>query len=43
MTKVTEVKCWKCGYTWQPRVKAPKSCPECKTRLGQKARRRIAA
>ena len=24
----------KCGYEWEPRVAYPKSCPECKTRLG---------
>lgn len=22
-----------CGYTWKPRVKNPKECPRCKTRL----------
>ena len=27
------IKCKKCGYAWQERVRYPKSCPECKTRL----------
>lgn len=25
--------CPKCGYEWEPRVKNPKECPECKKRL----------
>jgi len=25
-----EATCCKCGYTWQPRVEAPASCPSCK-------------
>lgn len=29
------VTCPKCGYEWTPRVVHPKSCPECKTRLGR--------
>jgi predicted Zn-ribbon and HTH transcriptional regulator len=23
------MKCLKCGYKWEPRVKEPKSCPKC--------------
>ena len=25
--------CCKCDYEWKPRIKNPKSCPRCKTRL----------
>jgi len=25
----TTVTCQRCGYTWQPMVPAPKSCPRC--------------
>lgn len=25
-----------CGYTWKPRIKSPKECPRCKTRLDVK-------
>lgn len=25
--------CKRCGYEWAPRVKVPKACPRCKTRL----------
>ena len=25
-----------CGYTWLAKVKAPKSCPQCKSRTWQK-------
>tara|TARA_Y100000310_G_C20467062_1_gene708165 strand:- start:347 stop:469 length:123 start_codon:yes stop_codon:yes gene_type:complete len=25
--------CKKCGYEWEVRVKTPKACPRCKTRL----------
>ncbi|HHT9145528.1 MAG TPA: RCKP-type rubredoxin-like domain-containing protein [Candidatus Wunengus sp. YC61] len=28
-----KIKCPKCGYEWEPRVKNPKECPECKKRL----------
>ena len=27
-----KAKCTRCGYTWKPRVKSPKACPECKYR-----------
>ena len=30
------VECGKCGYGWIPRVKQPKSCPRCKSRLDYK-------
>lgn len=30
------MKCPKCEYKWQARVKKPKSCPRCKTRLDYK-------
>lgn len=26
-----EVKCLKCGYKWEVRVKKPKECPRCKS------------
>ncbi len=26
-------KCIKCNYEWEARVKEPKACPRCKTRL----------
>jgi len=29
-------KCPKCLYRWERRVKAPKACPRCKTRLDVK-------
>ena len=34
---VTLLKCPKCDYEWEPRhpTGQPKSCPECKGRLGQ--------
>jgi len=32
---MTKQKCPKCGYEWESRVKEPKECPECKTRLGR--------
>lgn len=31
---IRKLRCPKCGYVWEPRVKQPKSCPECKQRLG---------
>lgn len=34
--EVQERKCPKCGYKWTPRIKKPKACPECKTRLNNK-------
>ena len=27
------MKCSKCNYNWQSRIKEPKACPRCKTRL----------
>ncbi|MEK6923051.1 MAG: hypothetical protein AABX08_04590 [Nanoarchaeota archaeon] len=27
------MKCLKCTYVWESRVKEPKACPRCKTRL----------
>lgn len=24
--------CQKCGYEWEPRIKNPKECPDCKSR-----------
>jgi rubrerythrin len=32
-------RCPKCRYVWRARVKHPKSCPECKTRLGWYSKR----
>ena len=34
---ITLLKCPKCGHEWEPRhpTGKPKSCPECKGRLGQ--------
>ena len=32
-------KCTKCGYTWIPRVKNPKECPKCKTRIDYKTKK----
>lgn len=32
MADKREVKCNKCGYTWEPRKQRPKACPECKRR-----------
>ena len=28
-----EIICGKCNYGWIPRVKKPKACPRCKSRL----------
>ena len=28
--------CKKCNYKWQTRVKVPKACPRCKSRLDNK-------
>jgi predicted Zn-ribbon and HTH transcriptional regulator len=33
--KDIKMKCFKCTYEWEPRVEAPKECPECKTRLSK--------
>ncbi len=27
-----KIKCHKCKYEWESRVKEPKECPRCKTR-----------
>jgi len=27
------MKCHKCNYKWESRIKHPKSCPRCKVRL----------
>jgi predicted Zn-ribbon and HTH transcriptional regulator len=36
------MKCWSCGYEWEPRTKHPKSCPRCKIYL-ERANKREAA
>lgn len=28
------MKCGKCNYEWEPRIRNPKCCPGCKVRLG---------
>ena len=28
--------CKRCGYTWHPRTRTPKCCPECKSRSWDK-------
>lgn len=33
-------RCPKCKYVWKARVRHPKSCPECKIRLGWYNRRK---
>ena len=30
------MECVKCEYEWESRVKEPKACPRCKTRLDYK-------
>lgn len=30
------MKCEKCKYEWKERIKNPKACPRCKTRLDYK-------
>lgn len=32
---MTMMKCLKCEYEWEARVKTPKECPECKVRLSR--------
>lgn len=34
--KAKECKCLKCGYIWKPKVKAPRECPDCKSRRWNK-------
>lgn len=29
--KVTKIKCERCGFTWQPRIKDVRICPKCKS------------
>ena len=35
ITKELKMKCIKCEYEWTARIKNPKECPECKTRLNR--------
>ena len=28
------ITCPRCGYVWEARVSHPKSCPDCKVRIG---------
>ena len=35
---MNECKCLRCGYKWTPRVKEPKACPACLSRLWMKER-----
>lgn len=29
---IPECNCARCGYSWTPRIRDPKSCPDCKSR-----------
>lgn len=32
------MKCPKCNYEWESRIKDPKACPRCKSRLDYQAK-----
>ena len=37
-----ELSCLQCGYSWEPRKKKPKECPDCKSRKWDKNEKRTA-